>query len=164
MIVSIPDLCLMKNGVYYIRYDRKKKKSLRTMDIEVAKRLFKPLRDAIISKLADVLIDSPVEISKCTYKLHTIKKHPHHSYVYFLRDSASGLIKIGFSAARSFKKRMTTLKISAANKLELVKVIDGDYKVERSIHKQFSHCRKHGEWFKPSSELLDYISQLDSAK
>lgn len=69
-------------------------------------------------------------------------------FVYFAERD--GLVKIGFS---------TTPKIRiSALKSKLIGCMAGDKKVEKSLHRLFSHAWVHGEWFRPTLSLTEFIN------
>lgn len=70
--------------------------------------------------------------------------------VYFARKGSDGPIKIGCSS--HVKGRVRALGLT------LVAQITGMHKTERYIHAKFDHLRISGEWFRPESELFDFIA------
>lgn len=76
--------------------------------------------------------------------------------IYFLQNG-SGLIKIGF--ADDVEKRVAQIQPMAGENLSVLCVIDGGRKIETELHKRFSEFRHFGEWFKPSQEIMDFISE-----
>jgi len=79
--------------------------------------------------------------------------------IYFIQSIDGGPIKIGHSSdpetrictiAQSFGKGKADFRILG--------VTDGERPEEREIHKKFAHINLHGEWFKPTQALLDYIT------
>ena len=77
------------------------------------------------------------------------------SYVYFIQDKMSNMIKIG--KANDVEKRLKQLQTSCPYELELLSYIPGDESLEKDIHKKFSEYRHRGEWFMPKKEIFDYI-------
>ncbi len=77
--------------------------------------------------------------------------------VYFIKNPITGLIKIG----KSFmvKKRVKDLSKQEDSTLELLEVIAGDGMEERNLHFRFDHIKFHREWFRPESELLEFIDE-----
>ena len=71
-------------------------------------------------------------------------------YVYFAKRDR--LVKIGYST--DVHKRMQSLRA------DLLVAIPGTMVDERAHHKRFAYCHDHGEWFKPSKELVSYIKDL----
>lgn len=67
--------------------------------------------------------------------------------VYFLRSSASGLIKIGHS--RNINKRLANLRTGSHESLELICQIPTGraVKLEKFLHAYFDSRRVRGEWF-----------------
>lgn len=82
--------------------------------------------------------------------------------IYFIQDSLSKRIKIGYTT--NLKIRFQTLSGSNANKLFILGSIPGTEKDEAKLHKNFIEDRAHGEWFHPSSEILDFIHEAMRAK
>lgn len=80
-------------------------------------------------------------------------------YVYFIKEAAMGSIKIGIS--RNVAKRMSELQRVIPQKLECLGCIEGNHMKEKNLHKQFSHLKIRGEWFKPDQELLDFLDQIN---
>lgn len=85
--------------------------------------------------------------------MQTETKH----YVYFLRDTRNGLIKIGTTI--DIPTRAKYLAWKRQSKLEYLGYIGGHYEVERQLHDQFSQFHQGNEWFAPAQEILDYIKQ-----
>jgi hypothetical protein len=79
-------------------------------------------------------------------------------WVYFIRRGADGPIKIGIS--KSVEDRIAALQTASAEGLVLLGRCRGTKLVERSLHDQFKHLRRVGEWFHPAAELLEFISKV----
>jgi hypothetical protein len=80
------------------------------------------------------------------------------SWVYFIQAGDDGPIKIGVS--RKPKRRIESLRTASPVELRLIAVIVGGEKEEQALHRRFSEDRTHGEWFRPSSDLLAFIAAL----
>lgn len=78
-------------------------------------------------------------------------------FVYFIQAEMGGLIKIGTSI--DLLKRLTHMQASSPVPLRIIGCIDGDYKVERSIHAEFAVERRHYEWFEPSERLMAFMAE-----
>lgn len=76
--------------------------------------------------------------------------------VYFIRGG--GLIKIGH--ANNLGERLRSIQMMSPVIIEYLGCVLGGETLEREIHRKFKHLRKHGEWFKPDAELINYISDL----
>lgn len=78
--------------------------------------------------------------------------------IYFLQR-ADGLIKIGTST--DFRARLAQLT-KQHGMLGIVRVINGDQKLERSLHNKFKRFHAYGEWFRPGreGELIAAIGAL----
>lgn len=79
--------------------------------------------------------------------------------IYFIRNIATGNIKIGFSDTP--KQRLKELQTGSADKLILMKTIEGEKEAEAALHARFASCQLEGEWFKPTDELLEFIKGKD---
>lgn len=77
-------------------------------------------------------------------------------FVYFITFEG-GPIKIG--KALDVKKRLSALQTSSPETLFVLGAISGGSEMEASLHKQFSHLRLRGEWFRRESELLSFIEE-----
>lgn len=79
-------------------------------------------------------------------------------YTYFIRNTVTGLIKIG----KSFDvlDRVNTLSLQSGCQLELLVAIPVD--VEARLHEVFSSSRGLGEWFQETKMLRDFINVLIS--
>jgi hypothetical protein len=82
-------------------------------------------------------------------------------FVYFIQEEESGNIKIGFSEKHP-KGRLKDFQTGNSNKLTLVGYIEGTYKDESNLHKEFSkeRIRKGNEWFESSPRLKERIKEL----
>ncbi len=76
-----------------------------------------------------------------------------NNFVYFMWDNDTGQIKIGQS--KNPESRLRDIRAERPN-TELLTYLP-DHSLERELHIRFSGLRMDGEWFKPSSELLQYI-------
>jgi len=85
--------------------------------------------------------------------------------LYFLKDEG-GSIKIGIS--NDVIKRVFDLSTAMKQRIEIIKVINNGGKHERILHKQFEHIREtrkkkvdgYTEWFKPTTELVEFIENF----
>jgi hypothetical protein len=91
---------------------------------------------------------------------------PAVQYVYFIRGTeGEQLIKIGYSAdpLRRFKQ-IAAQSPTPVTLLGYIATHDGVVS-EAKIHSKFKHLRRpHSEYFSPSSELCQYISDLLAGK
>lgn len=78
------------------------------------------------------------------------------SEVYFAQAGDS--IKIGYS--RRVKRRINGLQTGSPSKLMTLHAMKGSRHNEAFIHKQLSHLRQQGEWFRKTNGLLAYIDWL----
>lgn len=73
---------------------------------------------------------------------------------YIAKSHISGLIKIGRSIDPI--SRMSTLMCGAAEKPELLLVLDAD--IERELHKRFAKLHVSGEWFRDDGSIAEFIT------
>lgn len=77
-------------------------------------------------------------------------------YVYFLAHK--DLVKIGYSA--DIKHRVRSIQTMSPVPLTLLGFIPGDKRIEQNIHRRFAHLWSHGEWFKLTPELNQFIKRM----
>lgn len=76
--------------------------------------------------------------------------------IYFMQETDSGAIKIGFS--RNVGIRKNNMQTNNSSELKTLGLIEGSIADEMKIHQKFGHLRIRGEWYKPEAELLDFIT------
>lgn len=82
--------------------------------------------------------------------------HPARPWVtYVVRLGESGPIKIG--KAIDVDARIAKLQTGCPEKLHVIKVIGKN--IEAELHRRFADYRKHGEWFDPAPELVDFFAK-----
>jgi hypothetical protein len=72
---------------------------------------------------------------------------------YFIQSGADGLIKIGVTT--NFASRFRSLEMSSPVPLRVLGIVPTD--IEQECHVALDAWRAHGEWFKPSAEVLVFI-------
>ena len=78
--------------------------------------------------------------------------------IYFIQSEENGYIKIGYSQnANTLETRLSTLQIGNPHRLTLLKTIEGDIKYEKVLHLVFADDRILGEWFEPTTSLLNFL-------
>lgn len=81
------------------------------------------------------------------------------SLVYLIRMcSPVGEIKIGTTA--DLTSRLTALRTGSPYALEVLATRLGGVREEAELHRRFDHLRLQGEWFRPGTDLLDYLGDL----
>lgn len=75
--------------------------------------------------------------------------------VYFA--AAGSFIKIGYSS--NWPNRIAHLQVACPYRISAVLVISGTQSTEAELHERFKDLRIHGEWFRRSAELLEFIEQ-----
>ncbi|PWD04097.1 DUF1376 domain-containing protein [Pseudomonas amygdali pv. lachrymans] len=83
-------------------------------------------------------------------------------YVYFVTDSSSDIVKIGYS--KNPWARLNELRRSHGENLSVVATVKTVEKSESSVHASLSEFRKEGEWFWKSSCISDLISSISDGK
>jgi len=78
------------------------------------------------------------------------------SWTYFIQATEGGPIKIGFTT-RDPSHRLKDLMVGSPVPLQIVGLLPGN--AEKKLHKQFSNCRSHGEWFEPTDDLVQFINK-----
>lgn len=116
--------------------------------LEYVKYIKKQKEDEWLRKKITEIIEGPVGVADI---LET-----NNGYTYFIQSSYNRLIKIGYS--RKIKTRMKDLQNSSPDELILLLLIKGNR--EKELHEKFRPYRKHGEWFEPSREILQYLLDL----
>ena len=76
--------------------------------------------------------------------------------IYFIQQGEDGPIKVGFST--NIKRRMETLQTANPYPLFLLGSIPGTEGEEKALHAMIDSFRMHGEWFAPSSVVLELVS------
>jgi len=77
-------------------------------------------------------------------------------YVYFIQGVNGGPIKIGYSLNPERRAR----DLETADRLIVLACFPGDRYTEHKLHHRFSGLRLNGEWFRPGSELLEFIEEV----
>ena len=94
-------------------------------------------------------------------QIHKEEKHQtDDGYVYLIRESLGGYLKIGKSVRP--KDRLRELSAAQAGELKLLGTIKTDRKgdLEKELHKEFSQFRRSGEWFENHSDILKRFNCL----
>lgn len=77
--------------------------------------------------------------------------------VYFLQRGEDGPIKIGVSL--NLKRRISELQTTSSEPLRLLGTVRGGYDLESNLHYELDEHRVHGEWFKPSAQVLAVVAR-----
>lgn len=78
--------------------------------------------------------------------------------VYFVQDSLTGYIKIGFSSDPW--ARLSQIQVHNAGQCAIIALEDGDEDCEADLHARFAEHRLRGEWFLPANEIMEHIGRL----
>jgi hypothetical protein len=79
------------------------------------------------------------------------------SYVYFIRNPETGLIKIGIS--EDPERRISALSTPFSLRLEVIGIVAGGRPLEAILHAELAGSRVRGEWFSPSPIVLAAIER-----
>jgi hypothetical protein len=104
------------------------------------------------SKLMD-----PLDFTPPAYGKSTRANHEPPGYVYFLRDVITKLIKIGYSM--SPYDRQTRIQGMCSGELSWIGAFRADRSFEAHLHRYFLCNRAHGEWFRETPELTEFIRE-----
>ena len=77
------------------------------------------------------------------------------SYVYLMKSSATGYLKIGTSHKPA--ERAIKLQTGNGGKITIISLIRGGPTLEKRLHKMFSDYRKHGEWFEDDPRIIEFF-------
>lgn len=80
------------------------------------------------------------------------------SQIYFIQGADTGRIKIGYTEG-VVPQRLLQLQTGSPEKLTILAAFDGTRKDERNLQKLFISDALDGEWFKPSTAILEYVRQ-----
>jgi hypothetical protein len=77
-------------------------------------------------------------------------------WIYFIRGG--GFVKIGYSSEPT--KRLDRLATASPFPLELWATTRGSVRSEHDLHRRFRSDRSHGEWFRITDRIRDYVEAL----
>lgn len=83
--------------------------------------------------------------------------------IYFTQDSGDFSIKIGFTDKPEPDGRIRTLQTGNPSRLVALFTMPGTKADEDKLHDRFASARIHGEWFRPTPELLSFILAMKGA-
>lgn len=81
-------------------------------------------------------------------------------HLYFFRNPYNGRVKIGVS--RNIERRRAELEYACGHHFDTLRVVANHGVLEDAIHKSFASDRLVGEWFAPSSALLEFAASDES--
>lgn len=80
--------------------------------------------------------------------------------VYFIQGKTTKNIKIGYTS-KDVRSRMSELQTASSEPLVCLKLLAGTQQDESRLHQQFKDSwAGSGEWFTPTPDLVEYISNL----
>lgn len=77
--------------------------------------------------------------------------------IYFVQETISGYIKIGFTDSPDAESRVRSLQTANPGRLVPLLLIPGDMEEEKELHRIFAEANVCGEWFRPTPNLLQYL-------
>ena len=81
-------------------------------------------------------------------------------YVYFLQDTLTGHIKIGW--AKYPHNRLLDLQTGSAGKLKLLGAFEGTIKDEKLTQRLMNDQHLRGEWFNYNENIIQYIKEKNT--
>lgn len=79
--------------------------------------------------------------------------------LYFIAmEGPEAFVKIGIASAASI--RISNIQACCPYPLRLLKLVEGGWDLEKSLHKRFAHLRVRGEWFRLTGDLEKLIEDL----
>lgn len=123
------------------------------------------------AKLKDCVWKFPIcqqaiDLEEETIRLETIcderyksqkSKIPKKTFIYLMRDNATGHIKIGTSKNPKFREKTLLAQVP---KIELIFSCYGTFNVEKVTHEKFSQFRMRGEWFDLSDGQIEEVKNF----
>lgn len=79
-------------------------------------------------------------------------------HVYFLQVETDGPIKIGFTK-NDIWRRVRGIQTLSPHTLRWIGMFAGNRGDERKAHILLQHSSLRGEWFHPTSEVLDFVAE-----
>jgi len=77
--------------------------------------------------------------------------------IYFVQDQGTCYIKIGFTEGDP-TVRLKALQTACPCELILLCLADGEREEEARLHRKFVASRVHGEWFRPTANILIWMA------
>lgn len=78
--------------------------------------------------------------------------------IYFVRNTRSGDVKIGYSADPA--KRFQQLQCPCVDRLEMIGAAPGDKMREKQLHRRVDHLHVRGEWYRDHPDLNNLIDSV----
>ncbi len=76
--------------------------------------------------------------------------------IYFIQCQSTNNVKIGYTGGDP-EKRKAELQTGSAAGLNLLFTMPGEMSDEKKLHERFAASRVHGEWFRPTHEVLAFV-------
>lgn len=73
-------------------------------------------------------------------------------FIYFVQAGDDGPVKIGITT--DIRRRLTALRTGSPAPLRLLGHLPANSSFEKGLHRRLAAARLHGEWFKPTREVL----------
>lgn len=82
------------------------------------------------------------------------------SMIYFIAPVGGGNIKIGVT--KNPQRRLRDLRNYSPLPLQTLACVPGNADDECKLHRMFFSAHSHGEWFRPSPEILNFIIHVNA--
>nr|WP_320166648.1 GIY-YIG nuclease family protein [uncultured Methylophaga sp.] len=79
------------------------------------------------------------------------------SLIYLIQGEKTGLIKIGKTNI-SIENRLNRIQALSPDKLNFIGGTFEPTYLEDRLHRRFEKFREHGEWFKPNTQIIEFIN------
>jgi hypothetical protein len=79
--------------------------------------------------------------------------------IYFILDTNSNAVKIGYTTLKGLKRRLENLQVGTPHDLKILGAVWGDRKTEKKLHERFTNFHIRGEWFNYTSEMDEYLNE-----
>jgi hypothetical protein len=80
--------------------------------------------------------------------------------IYFAQGTITLNIKIGIADTIKIETRLKTIAAHSSDPVVCLKTMPGTTADEQELHRRFRDAWSHGEWYKPTDDLLEYIASL----
>ncbi len=82
------------------------------------------------------------------------------TFVYFVQSDATKLVKIGYT--NNVARRLKHFQLGSGDSLRVLASSIGTAMEETAFHRVFAEDSEHGEWFRPSPDLLKTCGNINS--
>lgn len=116
-------------------------------------------READVAKAEETLADYRAAGGWNAYREINTANIARPEHLYFITcDQPNFPVKVGVAA--DVIKRIASIQTALPYRVELIGLVEGGAKYERSVHLKFFDIRLNGEWFARTLHLLEYIKSV----